>query len=124
MYHQRSNAAEACNHHFTLSKLDRLIGHHIADEQVTDILRRLGCEVTEGKDEWQAVAPSWRFDMEIEEDLVEEVAGVFTATTTSRMSRQQASLIMGTDREADLSLKRVNAAQRQRLSGSDHLQLR
>ncbi len=25
------------------SKLDRLIGHHIADEQVTDILRRLGC---------------------------------------------------------------------------------
>ncbi|MFP1452131.1 hypothetical protein ACLB1N_10430 [Escherichia coli] len=31
--------------------LDRLIGHHIADEQVTHILRRLGCEVTEGKDE-------------------------------------------------------------------------
>ncbi len=32
------------------SKLHCLIGHHIADEQVTDILRRLGCEVTEGKD--------------------------------------------------------------------------
>ncbi|XNM70781.1 phenylalanine--tRNA ligase subunit beta [Escherichia coli] len=30
------------------SKLDRLIGHHIADEQVTDILTRLGCEVTVG----------------------------------------------------------------------------
>ncbi len=38
------------------SKLDRLIGHHIADEQVSDILRRLGCEVTEGQDEWKAVA--------------------------------------------------------------------
>ena len=50
---------------YVVAKLDRLIGHHIADEQVTDILRRLGCEVTEGKDEWQAVAPSWRFDMEI-----------------------------------------------------------
>ncbi len=66
------------------SKLDRLIGHHIADEQVTDILS-FGCEVTE-EDEWQAVAPSWRFDMEIEEDLVEK-SRVFTATTTSRMSR-------------------------------------
>ena len=59
------------------SKLDRLIGHHIADEQVTDILRRLGCEVTEGKDEWQAVAPSWRFDMEIEEDLVNRIFAKF-----------------------------------------------
>ncbi|MDO1787389.1 hypothetical protein Q2339_24215, partial [Escherichia coli] len=59
------------------SKLDRLIGHHVADAQVTDILTRLGCEVTEGQDEWKAVAPSWRFDMEIEEDLVEEVARVY-----------------------------------------------
>ncbi len=47
------------------SKLDRLIGHHIDDAQVTDILQRLGCEVTVGEGEWQAVAPSWRFDMEI-----------------------------------------------------------
>ncbi len=39
------------------SKLDRLIGHHIADEQVSDILRRLGCEVTEGQDEWKAIFP-------------------------------------------------------------------
>ena len=49
-------------------KLDRLIGHVIADEQVTDILTRLGCDVTVGNGEWQAVAPSWRFDMAIEED--------------------------------------------------------
>lgn len=88
------------------SKLDRLIGHHIADEQVTDILRRLGCEVTKGKDEWQAVAPSWRFDMEIEEDLVEEVARVYGYNNIPD-EPVQASLIMGTHREADLSLKRV-----------------
>lgn len=88
------------------SKLDRLIYHHIADEQVTDILRRLGCEVTEGKDEWQAVAPSWRFDMEIEEDLVEEVARVYGYNNIPD-EPVQASLIMGTHREADLSLKRV-----------------
>ncbi|MGF6564796.1 phenylalanine--tRNA ligase subunit beta [Kosakonia cowanii] len=88
------------------SKLDRLIGHHIADEQVSDILTRLGCEVTAGLDEWLAVAPSWRFDMEIEEDLVEEVARVYGYNNIPD-EPVQAGLIMGEHREANLSLKRV-----------------
>ncbi|MFW3570766.1 phenylalanine--tRNA ligase subunit beta [Kosakonia cowanii] len=88
------------------SKLDRLIGHHIADEQVSDILTRLGCEVTAGHDEWLAVAPSWRFDMEIEEDLVEEVARVYGYNNIPD-EPVQAGLIMGEHREANLSLKRV-----------------
>jgi len=88
------------------SKLDRLIGHHIADAQVSDILRRLGCEVTEGQDQWQAVAPSWRFDMEIEEDLVEEVARVYGYDNIPN-EPVQAGLVMGSHREANLSLKRV-----------------
>lgn len=88
------------------SKLDRLIGHVIPGEQVTDILQRLGCEVTESQDEWQAVAPSWRFDMEIEEDLVEEVARVYGYDNIPN-EPVQAGLEMGNHREADLSLKRV-----------------
>lgn len=88
------------------SKLDRLIGHHIADEQVSDILTRLGCEVTAGQDEWLAVAPSWRFDMEIEEDLVEEVARVYGYNNIPD-EPVQAGLVMGEHREANLSLKRV-----------------
>ncbi|KAB2528685.1 phenylalanine--tRNA ligase subunit beta [Enterobacter hormaechei] len=88
------------------SKLDRLIGLHVADAQVTDILTRLGCEVTEGLDEWKAVAPSWRFDMEIEEDLVEEVARVYGYNNIPD-EPVQAGLVMGSHREADLSLKRV-----------------
>jgi phenylalanyl-tRNA synthetase beta subunit len=62
--------------------------------------------VTVGEDEWQAVAPSWRFDMEIEEDLVEEVARVYGYNNIPD-EPVQAGLIMGTHREADLSLKRV-----------------
>ncbi len=62
--------------------------------------------MTEGKDEWQAVAPSWRFDMEIEEDLVEEVARIYGYNNIPD-EPVQASLIMGTHREADLSLKRA-----------------
>lgn len=88
------------------SKLDRLIGHPIEDAQVSDILRRLGCEVTEGQAQWTAVAPSWRFDMEIEEDLVEEVARVYGYNSIPNRP-VQAGLVMGVHREADLSLKRV-----------------
>jgi len=59
------------------SKLDSVIGHHIEDEIVTDILTRLGLNVTFENDTWTAVAPSWRFDIEIEEDLIEEVARIY-----------------------------------------------
>ena len=89
-------------------KLDRLIGHVIADNDVSDILRRLGCEVIEGAGSWQAVAPGWRFDMEIEEDLVEEVARVYGYNNIPDVP-VQAGLVMTRHREANLSLKRVKA---------------
>ncbi|OKP05762.1 phenylalanine--tRNA ligase subunit beta [Xenorhabdus eapokensis] len=87
-------------------KLDRLIGHHITDEQVTDILTRLGCQVTVQDGSWQAVAPSWRFDMQIEEDLVEEVARIYGYNNIPDVP-VRADLIMTSHREADLPLKRV-----------------
>lgn len=92
---------------------------------MSDILRRLGCDVTgEGQDEWKAVAPSWRFDMEIEEDLVEEVARVYGYDNIPN-TPIQAGLIMGTHREADLSLKRVKTMLNDKgWPGSNYLQLR
>jgi len=87
-------------------KLDRLIGHHVEDAQVTDILTRLGCQVEHKADHWVAVAPSWRFDMQIEEDLVEEVARVYGYNNIPDVP-VKASLVMTKHREANLSLKRV-----------------
>ncbi|HHO55831.1 MAG TPA: phenylalanine--tRNA ligase subunit beta, partial [Trueperaceae bacterium] len=41
-------------------------------------LERLGCNVAEqGADKWQITAPSWRYDMAIEEDIVEEVSRLY-----------------------------------------------
>ncbi|MGL4485713.1 MAG: phenylalanine--tRNA ligase subunit beta [Yersinia sp. (in: enterobacteria)] len=94
-------------------KLNRLIGHPISSEQVSDILRRLGCQVTvqgDGDGEhWQAVAPSWRFDMEIEEDLVEEVARIYGYNDIPDVPIK-ADLVMTKHREANLPLKRVKTA--------------
>ncbi|AIJ10264.1 MULTISPECIES: phenylalanine--tRNA ligase subunit beta [Edwardsiella] len=88
------------------SKLDRLIGHHIDDAQVLDILQRLGCQVTAVDGGWQAVAPSWRFDMAIEEDLIEEVARVYGYNNIPDVPLR-ADLVMTAHREANLPLKRV-----------------
>lgn len=89
-------------------KLDLLLGHPIADEQVTDILTRLGCKVDYQDGNWTAVAPSWRFDMEIEEDLIEEVARIYGYNNIPNVPLR-ADLIMPVHREAKLSLRRVKS---------------
>ncbi|XKM12899.1 phenylalanine--tRNA ligase subunit beta [Orbaceae bacterium ac157xtp] len=58
-------------------KVDRLIGYHIDSQRIMDILVRLGCEVIAKGNAWQVKAPSWRFDLQIEEDLVEEIARIY-----------------------------------------------
>ncbi|WP_342221989.1 phenylalanine--tRNA ligase subunit beta [Candidatus Fukatsuia endosymbiont of Tuberolachnus salignus] len=87
-------------------KLCRLLGHSIPEQQVSDILRRLGCQVTEKGNSWQIVAPSWRFDMQIEEDLIEEIARIYGYNCIPNIPIK-ADLLMTPHPEADLSLKRV-----------------
>jgi phenylalanyl-tRNA synthetase beta chain len=52
-----------------------LLGYPVADAEMKSILVRLACAV-EGSDPMRVTAPSWRFDLEIEEDFVEEVARI------------------------------------------------
>ena len=58
-------------------KLESRIGVSFDNEQVVEILTRLGLEVKESEGGWLASVPSYRFDLEIEEDLIEEVARVY-----------------------------------------------
>lgn len=90
------------------SKLDSLLGQHIDKHEVSDILQRLGFTVTEQADQWQVQTPSWRFDMAIEEDLIEEVARIYGYDNIPDQP-VNASLIMSDQPEASLSLQRVKS---------------
>jgi len=59
------------------ARLAKVLGIDIAADTVSEILARLGLDAKETDEGWVATAPSYRFDIEIEEDLIEEVARVY-----------------------------------------------
>lgn len=61
----------------TSARLQQVLGVAIPGGRVTEILQALGLEIEQGSDEWNVIPPSYRFDIAIEDDLVEEVARVY-----------------------------------------------
>lgn len=55
----------------------KVIGVPLGDAQIADIFTRLGLPFTQSAGTFSVTAPSYRFDIEIEEDLIEEVARVY-----------------------------------------------
>ncbi|MDQ3287998.1 MAG: phenylalanine--tRNA ligase subunit beta [Pseudomonadota bacterium] len=58
------------------ARLRRVLGTQVQDAAIARILRALGMEVVDHAEGWQVTAPSRRFDIAIEEDLIEEVARI------------------------------------------------
>ncbi|MFZ5656268.1 MAG: phenylalanine--tRNA ligase subunit beta [Pseudomonadota bacterium] len=57
-------------------RLARVLGQRVADVDVERILRGLGLQVEASETGWSVTPPTRRFDIAIEEDLIEEVARV------------------------------------------------
>ncbi len=58
------------------ARITRVLGITIDDAEVERILRALGMDVAATAEGWQVAAPSRRFDIAIEEDLIEELARI------------------------------------------------
>lgn len=58
-------------------RLRRVLGVTVDDAEVARIFTALGMQVVSAADGWTVTAPSSRFDIEREEDLIEEVARIF-----------------------------------------------
>jgi phenylalanyl-tRNA synthetase beta chain len=88
------------------NRIDRIIGYAIETQKITDILIRLGCEVEYNGNVWTVKSPSWRFDLQIEEDLVEEIARIYGYNNIPNANLKIES-VMKPKPESQISLRRI-----------------
>jgi phenylalanyl-tRNA synthetase beta chain len=60
--------------------LEKVLGASLPATEVVDILQRLGNEVKVITGGWEVKTPSYRFDMALPEDLIEEIARIYGYT--------------------------------------------
>ncbi|MES9993130.1 MAG: phenylalanine--tRNA ligase subunit beta [Candidatus Thiodiazotropha sp.] len=58
-------------------RVNKVLGLDIDSDEVSEILTRLEMTVSETEQGWQVRAPSSRFDIAIEEDLIEEIGRIY-----------------------------------------------
>ena len=99
------------------ARLARVLGITVADAEVERILRALGMQVAATADGWSVLPPTRRFDIAIEEDLIEEVARIhgYDAIPTSTPAGQIRLAAPAEGRVADAVLRR-------QLTGRDYLE--
>jgi phenylalanyl-tRNA synthetase beta chain len=59
-----------------VARAAKVIGMPVTQEQGAGVMKRLGLQTSEGEGVLEVTPPSWRFDLQIEEDLIEEVIRV------------------------------------------------
>jgi phenylalanyl-tRNA synthetase beta chain len=87
-------------------RIQRLLGLEIAAEEVEEILHRLGMAVAVESDHWIVVPPSFRFDITIEADLIEEIGRIYGYSRIPS-KRPLVSLGMPPQPEHQLDLSRL-----------------
>jgi phenylalanyl-tRNA synthetase beta chain len=89
-------------------RLRRLLGSEVPGEKVSALLGRLATSVTESDSGWEVMPPSYRFDITLEVDLIEEVARI-EGYERLPSARPRVSLDMSARPESLLSDSRLRA---------------
>jgi phenylalanyl-tRNA synthetase beta chain len=94
-------------------RIRRVLGLTVDDATVLDILERLDMQVVSNDQGWQVTAPSCRFDIAIEEDLIEEIGRIYGYTEipmshamVNTTMRAQPEAVFDLDRAKDLLVDR------------------
>lgn len=91
------------------ARIAKILGTQIDDATVSDILVRLGMQVGEVAEGWQVTAPSFRFDIAIEVDLIEEVGRLYGYNNLPT-ARSNASLQIQAQPENKFSISKLRQA--------------
>lgn len=59
------------------ARITQVLGITLSDDDVSEILTRLGMKITSLKEGWKVTPPSYRFDIELEVDLIEELGRIY-----------------------------------------------
>jgi phenylalanyl-tRNA synthetase beta chain len=88
------------------ARIERVLGYQVAPEDVTRILQQLGMVVKQEGQQWQVTPPSYRLDIALEIDCIEEVGRVlgydkipYGRVTSLQQLRQQS--------ESTISMSRI-----------------
>ena len=94
-------------------RIGKILGITMPEDEVQDILQRLGMQVQTRDDGWQVTPPGFRFDIAIEADLIEEMARIYgynNLPQSSLLMRSELAkapeALLETDRIKDLLVDR------------------
>jgi phenylalanyl-tRNA synthetase beta chain len=83
------------------ARIERVLGCPVSQQSIEEILGRLAMQVDARGEGWQVTPPAFRFDVSIEEDLIEEI-GRIIGYSNLPSTRPQGALRMGERPEAQL----------------------
>jgi phenylalanyl-tRNA synthetase beta chain len=95
--------------HLRAARIERLLGVAIDDAEVERILRGVGLEVSVVEGGWRCEVPSWRFDLRIEADLLEELARVYGYNRLP-VTRIRADVVLPSIPEEKVRLRQMRQA--------------
>lgn len=88
------------------SRIAKVLATDIPPEQIEIILQRLGFSIKKQDNDWQVIPPSHRFDINLEEDVIEEVIRIYGYQKVPVIS-PQARLQVGLQSEQVAALSRL-----------------
>ena len=91
------------------ARVKRVLGIDLPADEITAMLTRLEMNPEVTKEGWRITAPDFRFDISIEEDLIEEIGRIFGYDNLPA-SQTSSSLTMVAKPEARLDMRRLRQA--------------